>query len=246
MRKLTVILFLFTVISAPVAALNLTGNTNYTADGDFKPLLDLFSTAANSGITAATRTGRFLAAGIQINMAVNPENGILNEAGNSNNYYFPLAWANLRLGRVIVFARGLFINQDDIKFSYMGGGLGFILVKGRLLLPEIRTVAAWHRLKAPEADFQTDSVTANLIADYKLPIPVLGARIFGNIGYERNNLTTSWDETAFSNIKNRDFWQNEMRVSFGASVKLFGLLNLAYEFTWKPSSNHNLSVAIQL
>lgn len=245
MKKTAIIILTLCMTSLQLSGLNLTGNTSYTSDDDYRPVLDLFATAANSGITASTRTGKFLAAGVQINAAVNPEDGVLSEAGNGDNYYFPLAWANIKLGRFILFGRGLLINQDNIKFTYLGGGIGYILVKGKLLLPEIRTVAAWHRLTADDAAFETRSITANLIADYKLPIPVLGARIFANAGYERNNLSTSWDETAFS-VSNRDFWDNKFRVTFGASVKLFGIMNVAYEFTYKPSSNHNLSIAVQL
>lgn len=235
---------LLLLTAVPAASMNI---TNYAANPDsfFEPLLDMFATGANSGLGASTTTGKLLTFGVQANMTINPNEDILAQAENKENYTLPLLFANIKLGRLTVFARGLFIKQDNIDFKYYGGGLAFTLIKGAKFFPAIRLLGAYHRCEAEGAFFELQSITAAAIADYKLPLPILNLSVFAVAGYERNMLKTTWDEGVVLS-PNKDLGMDRPRVSLGARLGLLKLLSISYEFTYLPNMNHNLSVSVHL
>jgi len=232
-------------------SLNITSMTNeasYNKDY-FTPLLEMFATGANSGLAAASDTGKLLSFGVQINMTVNPSDAILNEPGNSSNYQLPMLYANFKLGRFFIFIRGLLISQDDVTFKYYGGGLGMVLIQGTTFFPEIKILGAYQKCEADGAFFELSALTAAAIVDYKLPIPILNLNVFAVGGYERNSLKTSWDSTAFPvpiNPENLDFGLDQYRLSVGTRFEFLGLVALSYEFTLKPSVNHNITASVKL
>jgi hypothetical protein len=76
---------LLLLTAVPAASMNI---TNYAANPDsfFEPLLDMFATGANSGLGASTTTGKLLTFGVQANMTINPNEDILAQAENKENY----------------------------------------------------------------------------------------------------------------------------------------------------------------
>ena len=209
--------------------------------GNYDSLLDMFSTGMNSGLATATIPGRIFSAGLQANFAMNDGGGVLENAGNKDNYVFPLLFANLHLGDFLIFARGLAVNQKGADFWYVGGGLGYIVSDYKLLFPQIRLLGAYHMLNASHAynDVKVSTITVNAVADYK--VPVLPIHALANIGYERNMLDASWN--ALGNSGKNDLGLNRFRFSVGAQVKLL-ILGISYEYTILPNPNHNVGVSV--
>jgi hypothetical protein len=192
----------------------------------------------NSGLAAATIPPKFFNVGAQANFAINKDSS-LKDLGDGGNYIFPLLYANLRISDIILFARGFGINQSSANFWYAGGGIGYILSDYKLLLPQIRILGAYHMLNASHSnqDIKISTATVNAIADFKLP--VLPLHLLANIGYERNMMGVSWDADP-----NKNLGVNRVRASVGAQYTLFWVLSLSYEYTIRPSPNHNLGVSI--
>jgi hypothetical protein len=202
--------------------------------GFYEPLLDLFATGVNSGLAAVTIPPRIARVGIQANFAMNKNDGVLNQVGNKDNYFFPILFANLHLKNFIIFARGFGMAQHGLNTWYAGGGLGYIVFKQKLIIPQIRVLAGYHMLNSGNADFKVSSATVNAVADLK--IPVLPVHILANIGYERNMLDAS-----AANVK---FGVNRIRASLGAQATLFWIMSLSYEYTIIPNPNHNIGISL--
>ena len=201
-------------------SLSITNATSYTKDY-FTPLLEMFATTANSGLGAVSDTGKFLSFGAQVNMSINPEEDILAQAENKDNYKLPVLYANIRFGNLFVFARGLLWEQDDITFKYYGGGVGLQFFKKSKILPTIKILGAYQKMVADGAFFELTSITAAAIADYRLPIPVIKLHVFAVGGYERNSLKTTWDPAAIvGNPANLDFGLDQYRLSLGARFEM--------------------------
>ncbi len=239
MKKILVA-FLLCLVVVPAAAFDITQYASQ-ANGQFESLLDMFSTGVNSGLAVATINDGTLSVGFQANLAVNPEDGVLANPANKDNYFFPIFYASLCIDDFIFFGRGLMIDQKDIKFSYFGGGLGYIVAAQKPLFPQIRILGAYHYMDAPDAFFNLATLTANVIADYTLPIPLINIHLLANLGYERNMLVTSWQEDLYG--KNKDFGVDRIRASLGGEATVFAVIKLGYEYTIVPNPNHNFSLS---
>lgn len=240
MKKILVSLLLCLVV-VPAAAFDITSYAGQ-ANGYFEPLVDMFATGVNSGLAAATIPGKFLSVGFQANLAVNPEEDILAQAQNSDNYIFPIFFATLRIDDFLIFGRGLVVNQKGLDFWYAGGGIGYIVADYKPLFPQIRILGAYHILDSGnDAYFKVATATVNVIGDYKLPIPLFDLHILGNLAYERNMLTTDWKNVISQPEK--DFGVNRVRASVGVQVSFLAFLNASYEYTILPSPNHNFGIS---
>lgn len=239
--KKTLILLLLCLVVVPLYAFDISSYAGLS-NSYFEPLVDLFATGVNSGLAAATIPGKLLSVGFQANLAVNPEEEILAQVKNTDNYVFPVFFATLRLDDFLIFARGFLVNQKGLDFWYAGGGLGYILLDYKPFLPQIRILGAYHILDSGnDADFKVATATVNVIGDYKLSLPVLDLHILGNLAYERNMLTTDWIVSSFG--KNKDFGVNRVRASLAVNVAFLGFLNASYEYTILPNSNHNFGIS---
>ena len=109
------------------------------------------------------------------------------------------------------------------------------------IFPQIRILGAYHYMDAPDAFFNLATLTANVIADYTLPIPLINIHLLANLGYERNMLVTSWQEGLYG--KNKDFGVNRVRASLGGEATVFAVIKLGYEYTILPNPNHNFSLS---
>ncbi|MDR2733429.1 MAG: hypothetical protein LBC99_02150 [Spirochaetota bacterium] len=221
------------VLALPLAAFNIPqGQQN----SYYEPLLDLFSTGVNSGLAAATIPAKIFSAGFQANIAINTGGEILSQAGNTDNYFFPLLYVNLHISDFLIFGRGFAMKQHEVSTWYAGGGLGYIVSDYKLFFPQIRILGAFHILNSGSDDFKVSTATVNAVADYK--IPILPIHALANIAYERNMMSTSW--TDFRNV---DFGVNRVRFSLGAMVSIL-FLNVSYEYTILPNPNHNLGLSV--
>jgi len=224
---------LLCVFTLPLAAVNFE-NTG----GNREPLLDLFSTGVNSGLATATIPGKIFTVGLQANIALNNGEGVLSQAGNKNNYFFPILYANLHISDFLIFGRGFAMKQHGLSSWYVGGGLGYIVSDYKLFFPQIRILGAFNILNNSGSDsFKVTTATVNAVADYK--IPILPLHILANIAYERNMFSSDW-----SSFTNKDFGVNRIRFSVGANVSLIGLLGVNLEYTIIPNSNFNLGVSV--
>jgi hypothetical protein len=240
MKKIILALLLCLIV-VPAMAFDIISSANQD-NGYFEPLVDMFATGVNSGLAAATIPGKLLTIGFQANLAVNPEEDILAQAGNQNNYIFPLFYATLHIDDFLIFGRGMAINQKGLDFWYAGGGIGYIVADYKLFFPQIRILGAYHILDSGnDANFKVATATVNVIGDYKLPIPLLNLHILGNLAYERNMLTTDWRNIVDS--PDKDFGVNRIRASLGAQATIFAFINVSYEYTILPNPNHNLGVS---
>ena len=214
--------------------------TNDATKGELASVLDMFSTGVNSGLATATVPPRIFNAGFQANFAMNKDDS-LQKLGDSSNYFFPVLYANLRLGDFLFFGRGFAINQRGANFWYAGGGMGYIVSDYKLLFPQIRLLGAYHILDASHSqnDIRVSTATVNAIADYKLPIPIFKLHALANIAYERNMMDVSGNA-----ITNRDLGVNRVRFSVGAAAEIFWILNLSYEYTILPNPNHNIGISV--
>jgi len=236
MKKLciAILLCLFTLPLSAFMTIE-SGNPN----SYYAPLLDLFATGVNSGLAGSTIPPKIATVGFQVNFAMNGGGGVFQQTQHKDNYFFPLLYANFHIGDFLLFARGFAIDQKGASFWYLGGGLGYIVSDYKLFFPQIRILGAYNMLKANASnnDVKISTITANAIADYKLPIPILSIHILANLAYERNMMDVSW--TALT----KSFGVNRMRFSVGAQTSLFWVLNLSYEYTILPNSNHNLGIS---
>ena len=240
MKKILIALLLCCVV-VPAAAFDITKYST-EANGQFEGLLDMFSTGLNSGLAVATINDGTLSLGFQTSLAVNPEEGILNNAGNEDNYIFPLFYASLCIDDFIIFGRGLLVDQKDIKFSYFGGGIGYIIAQQKVFFPQVRIIGAYHYMDAKDAFFSVSTLTGNIIGDYKLPIPLVNIHLLANLAYERNMLKTEWGSAYGSN---KDFGVNRFRASLGGEATVFAIVKVGYEYTILPNPNHNFSASVR-
>lgn len=241
MKKILIALLLCCVV-VPAAAFDITQNATGQGNSYYEGLLDMFSTGLNSGLAVATINDGTLSLGFQFNLAVNPEDGVLASAGNKDNYIFPIFYASLCIDDFIIFGRGLLVDQKDVKFSYFGGGIGYIIAQQKTFFPQVRIIGAYHYMDAKQDGyFSLASLTGNIIGDYKLPIPLINIHLLANLAYERNMLTTDWRNVI--SAPNKDFGVNRFRASLGGEATVFAIVKLGYEYTILPNPNHNFSVS---
>ena len=173
---------------------------------------------------------------LQANLAVNPEDGVLANPANKDNYFFPTFYASLCIDDFI--GRGLMIDQKTSSSRISAADRLHRRCPKPIFQIRIPVRIPHGR---PDAFFNLATLTASVIADYTLPIPLINIHLLANLGYERNMLVTSWQEGLY--CKNKDFGVNRVRASLGGEATVFAVIKLGYEYTIVPNPNHNFSLS---